>query len=58
MVGEAVFSIEEGQKVRINPNLSIHLDELELAASISYEYHVKSFLLDSSFTYGSLGPAP
>lgn len=59
MVGEAVSSVEEGQNVRINPNLSVHLDgELEIVASVSYEYHVKSFFLDSSFTYGILGPAP
>lgn len=59
MVGEAVSSIKEGQNVRINPNLSIHLDgELEIAAWVSYEYHVKSFFLDPSFTYGCLGPAP
>lgn len=33
MLGEAVSSIEEDQKVRINPNFSIHLDgELEIAA--------------------------
>lgn len=59
MVGEAVSSIEEGQNIRINPNLSVHLDgKLEIAAAVSYWYYVKSFFLDSSFTYGIFGPAP